>query len=301
MLVAKDPVLTIKFDGGDASRHAVDMRLLGRSMMGFDRIISDGTIFMMTQRLPRRGERARLIVKAQQPYVGTVSIFTTIQEVFGVLGLGWPLFTETQGQNIWEWVKFVLEYCSGNKKGAENSLNAIMQMNRENLLARDRSEARMISLLEKQTDEVGRARTEMYRLADRLVVPAIHASAPIGPSARSVELFTETSPRLIVDEPMADAIRAKGELEVSDLMLMSVTADGWIYHSRILNVRHPEAPGRFLSAKVRDPLGEVDGNVYADAARDKATIMVKAKIARRGQSIECIYIMDYVERVDAPG
>jgi hypothetical protein len=76
-----------------------------------------------------------------------------------------------------------------------------------------------------------------------------------------------------------------------------LTADGWTYHSRLLNVHHPERPGRFISAKVRDPLGEEDGNVYADAARDKATIVVQGKVARRAGEIEKIYIMDYERRM----
>lgn len=164
-------------------------------------------------------------------------------------------------------------------------------MDHDNLSARDKSEERTVNALD-------RARSDAMALAGRLAFAAINATAPVRPSARSLAFSTDASPKLVVDEAMADAIRAKGELEVSDLQTTTLTAYGWTYHSRLLNVHHPERPGKFISAKVRDPLGEVDGNVYADAARDKATITVQAKIARRAGEIDGIYIMDFGERRD---
>lgn len=286
-----DPHISIKFEGGDADQHAVDMKLLGRSLIGFDRIISDGVIFLMEGRQPKRGERAPLIVKAQQPIQGSQEIVSVLQEHIGHLALGWTVFKDSGGEIIWEWVKFVLEYTAGNKSKSDKALDAVLQMNRDNLAARDRSEERTVKALD-------RARADAMELAHRLAFAAIGSVAPVGPSTRSVTFSTSKSAKQIVDEPMADAIRAKGDLEVSELMTLTLVTDGWTYHSRVLSVHHPEKPGRFISAKVRDPLGEVDGNVYADAARDKATIVVQGKIARRAGEIDGIYIMDYGARRD---
>jgi hypothetical protein len=290
-MMVEEPRLTIKFEGGDANAHSVDMRLLGRSLIGFDRIISSGVILMSERRLPRRGERAHLIVKAQEPRVGSHEIVSQLQANYGLLPLGWKIFQESGGEIIWHWVKFVLEFY-GKRKDADKTLDALMETQRIHLAARDKSEERFVAVIEN-------SRRDAMQLVEKLYLASINASAAVGPSARSFALFTNHSPRFVVDEPMADAIRSKGELEVGDLQTLSLKADGWVYHSRLLNVAHPEESGRFVYAKVRDPAGEIDGNVYANAGRDKAAIQVKAKIARRGGEIESIYIMDYCGEIDS--
>ncbi len=289
--MAKEPQLTIKFDGGDADQHAVDMRLLGRSLVGFDKIISSGVILIMERRPPRRRERARLIIKAQEPRIGSHEIPFQLQDKYGFLALGWQLFYDTNGKIIWYWVKFVLEHFVVRKKESEMTLDMIIEIQKLHLDARDKSEDRLVS-------ELAYWRRDAMQQVDKLSSAAIDASCAVGPSTRSVSLLSDASLEFVVDEPMADAIKARGELEVGDLQVLSLRADGWIYHSRLLNVAHPERPGRFIYAKVRDPLGETDGNVYADAARDKAIIQVQAKIARRGREIESIYIMDFCEKTD---
>ena len=49
----EDAQIRIKYDGLDADRHEVDMRLFGRSLIGIDKIISDQIIFLTENRLPR--------------------------------------------------------------------------------------------------------------------------------------------------------------------------------------------------------------------------------------------------------
>ena len=96
---------------------------------------------------------------------------------------------------------------------------------------------------------------------------------------------------------MADAIRSKGELEVGDLQEMQLTLDGFVHHTRRLNVENPYEPGHFLYADVKDPLFDDVPNVYTDAANRKATISVMAKPAFRTGKLERIYIMDYRSEV----
>jgi hypothetical protein len=287
----EDPSIIIKFEGGDADRHLLDMRLLGRSYVGLDRIVSAGVILLSEGRAPRRGERAALIVKAKEPKTGSVETITTLQEQAGMLGLGWQIFKDSGGEIVCEWLKFVLEYWAGNKDKSDKALEAMLQLNRDHLAARDKADERNVAALKDIT-------MQALDIVKTLGRAANEAVAPIGPSARSGTIRTAHGHPFAVDEPMADAIRAKGEVEVSELQELVLTADGWTYHSRLLNVHHPERPGRFISAKVRDPLGEVDGNVYADAARDKATVVVQGKIARRAGEIEGIYIMDFGSRRD---
>lgn len=282
--------LIIKFDGGDADTHAVGMRALGRSLIGFDRLISDGIILVAARRLPKRGERAPVVIKAQEPRPGSHEIYAFIQEHSDELLLGVKILGDSSGNFIWEWTSCVLEYFGGRKMESQKHLDAILKLNAAHLAARDKSEERMLA-------EQDKWRNLLVRLIEREGRPAIEAVSAIGPSVRKLTLSTPTSQKTIIDEPMADAVRAKGEVEVSDLRTMSLKADGWIYHSRTLSVEHPDHNGKYISAKVRDPIGEEEPNVYADAARNKATITVQAKTAHRDAVLDSIYIMDFVGTV----
>jgi hypothetical protein len=296
------PSFDIKYDGGDADDHAIDMRLLGASLQGFERIISDGIVVLTTRRLPKRGERAYLRVKAQESVQGSHSVPSIIAENAGLLQLGWSFFNLSGPEFVSKWVEIVLTYWSGKKDLSEKLLDSLMETQRLNLAARGESEMRNLASRDESErrwhEENAEWRKAFLTLALRSQPAAQNAVAPVGPSVRQVSLLADACPPIEIDEADADAIRSKGELDVSDLQTVILTADGWIYHSRLLNVHHPEKPGKYIQAKVRDPLGEVDGNVYADAAMDRATIMVQAKLARRGDELESIYIMDYVRRYD---
>lgn len=60
-----DPDIRIKYDGGDADHGSIDMRHLGRSLQGADKIISDGLIVFIHARPPKRGERAPVSAKVR--------------------------------------------------------------------------------------------------------------------------------------------------------------------------------------------------------------------------------------------
>lgn len=57
------------------------------------------------------------------------------------------------------------------------------------------------------------------------------------------KLNGSSAPTLLVDLPTADAIRAKGELEVTELRTIRLRVDGFVHHNKKLNVENPEKPG----------------------------------------------------------
>jgi hypothetical protein len=52
-----DPDIRIKYEGGDANNGSIDMRQLGRSLQGADKIISDGLIVFIHNRPPSPARR----------------------------------------------------------------------------------------------------------------------------------------------------------------------------------------------------------------------------------------------------
>lgn len=286
-----DANMLMKYEGGDADQHAVDMRLLGRSLQGFDRIISDGVVFFIERRAPKRRERAIVIVKAKEPQIGSNEIVSFLQAAPGILPFAWTVLTDGSSNFIWRWVSFVLSYFGGRKKDAEIHLDALMQILKDSSAERQQSQDQWMA-------HEAVWRDKLFAHLDRLVGPAIQAVAPVGPSVRSAGFSAGTAPLITVDEAMADAIRSKGELDVGDLQEMTLRLDGFVHHTRRLNVENPEEPGQFLYADVKDPLFDEVPNVYTEAANRKATITVQAKQAHRAGKLERIYIMDFGCEID---
>jgi hypothetical protein len=281
-----EPQFLIKFDGGDAKQHASDMRLLGRSLIGFDRIISDGIVVVLNRRQPKRGERAHLIVKAKEPRAGSQDIWAMVQDISTQLPLGAAIVSDIGPEYIWRWVSFVLEWYAGRKKKANEHLEAILELQRINESGRAASEERFLA-------EIGKTREQLITLVEKLARPAAQAVALVGPSVGTVAFSSGSFEPTVVDVPMAETIRAKGLVELTDLQTLDLTLDGFSHHNRRLNVAHPSEPGRFIWADVRDPIFDTVPNVYTDAANRKATIRVEARLAYRDESLEKIYIMNF--------
>jgi hypothetical protein len=284
------PIIRVRYDGGDADHHTIDMRLLGESLIGVDRIVSDGLIVITHRRVPKRGERAPLLLKAKEPVRGSVDLLGYLQEASGLLPLGLPFIAQYGADLIWDWFKGVIAYFGGRRDLAETCMEAIIDLNRQHLAARDASEQR--------THEERRLYLDaLMQTMQRLGPAAAQTVAPIGPSARRLGVTTNDKPEIEIDEPLADALREHGEVEIGDLQEFLLRTDGFTFHTRKLSVEHPERGG-YLLADVQDPIFEEASNPYTLAAEKKAMIRVKAKPGYRSGRLEKLYIMDFGGVID---
>ena len=283
--------LKIKYEGGDADNHFVEMRAFGNSMLGFERIISDGLIFLGEDRLPKRGERHALVVRAHEPVIGSSEIPVYLTQAAGLLPFAWWLMQTGAAEAVSYFTKFVFTHLSGRNSEASEAMNAMIAMRA--LEAKERLAAN-----EQWLAHEAEWRDQLFLLANRLALPAIRAVAPVGPSVDQFKLNGSAAPTLLVDLPTADAIRAKGELEVTELKTMRLRVDGFVHHNKKLNVENPEKARGYITADVRDPIFEQVPNVYTEAAANKSEIVVQAKLGYRAGILERIYIMDNGERID---
>lgn len=286
-----DADIVIKYEGGDADRHLVEMRALGNSMLGFERIISDGLIFLGENRLPKRGERHTLVVRAREPIVGSSEIPIILTQATGLLPFAWWLMETGAAEAVSYFATYVFTKLSGRNGEAETALDAMVRM--REIEAQERATSQQQWL-----DHEAGWRDQLFTLTNRLAVAAIRAVTPVGPSVDHFKLNGSAAPSLLVDLPTADAIRAKGELEVTDLRPIDLRVDGFVHHSKKLNVENPDIPGAYISADVRDPIFEHVPNVYTEAAATQATIRVQAKLGYRAGLLERIYIMDHGDRIE---
>ena len=283
--------LIIKFDGGDAAHHSVEMRALGLSLIGFERIVSDGLIFMGHNRLPKRRERHQLVVKAREPARGSTEIPFDIAQSVSLLPLGWWLLQTGAGEIVSHWMAFVFARLSGRRDEEQVALDALLKSREQELAAKAESEQRWL-------EHEAEWRDQLFALANRLANPAIQAVTPVGPSVDSVKVQGSAVSPFLIDLATADAIRAKGDLEVTSLKEIELRLDGFVHHTKKLNVENPERPGTFISADVRDPAFEAVPNAYTETANVKGVLRVKAKLGYRAGALEKIYILDHSGRLD---
>ncbi len=86
-----NPDILISYDGGDASRNAIDAKLYGQSLQGLDRMVSDILIIITEERLPKRGDRAGLVLKVKEPEAGSYTNPAFFQELSDALAVGVPV------------------------------------------------------------------------------------------------------------------------------------------------------------------------------------------------------------------
>ena len=218
-----EPVIRLTYDGGDAAANAIDMRLLGLSLQGADRITSDGLILLLHQRSPKRRERAPLIIKVREPEAGSWSVPGFLQDAAWLLALGYQMLPDITSEYLKEWWQAVKARFTGNRSDVDLAVEAMLVMNREHLAARDAAELRshdremvMLSMIH-----------ETLALQQR---PLEHFAAPIGPSVGSATLATGKSQPVSISSADADAIREMGELTWEPLAEIVLKTDGFRFH-----------------------------------------------------------------------
>lgn len=269
----------IKFEGFDADRHMIDMRRLGKSLIGFDRVISEGLIGISEGRLPKQREKFPLVIKAKEPKSGSVEILSQLAPSLSFLPLVQEVFITGGAEVIWRWLSWVFLMAGGRKSAAEPHFQELMKLTRELNESRDKNDEQM---------------REFYlELLDRLPGFAKEAIEPVGPSCDKVTIGPSGgSGSTIIDVATADAVRSKEELVVGEMSSFRVKADGFIIHNRQLKIENPEEGQKYLTAEVRDPIFDSMPNIYSEAAANNAFLDVEAKPTYKNGQLHKLHIMD---------
>ena len=230
-------------------------------------------------RTPRRGERFDLVLSAKEPKAGSYELWAILKDMPWLLPVVQEFVVSGGVDAIYRFSSFVFSQLGGRKGDAQMHLNAMLELNRQHLEARN------------QSDQEWRA--TLLEVVDRLAPAARQAVKPMGNSASEMTLEHQERRLLTkIDEPMADAIRSKEDDEVGDMEEMRLKVDGIIHHSRQLKIISPENEKKFITAEVRDPVFDQVPNVYSEAAANKGEVTVKVKPVYRNSELLKVYIMD---------
>ncbi len=283
-----DSGFALKYDGLDTRNHVIEMRRFGEALIGTDKVVNFGLVALLEYRMPKRGERFPLVIKAKEPKEGSVELVAFVQPVVAsILPLVPEIIYNGAGEIIWRWISWVLNMTGGREKEAGPHFKALMTLTKE--------------IHRGHLESEDKTRDFMLEVLDRVKPGAKGMVAPIGMSAdeliiRGSENET-TEFKTLIDVPMANAIRSKDKLIVGDMEKMDVKVDGLIHHNKQLKIEHPDIPGKYITAIVKDPMFEESDNVYTKAVATKGTLEISVKPSRKVDgTLHALYIMDAISK-----
>lgn len=268
--------LALIFDGRETDDHVIDARQLGNSLIGLDKAVASAAFVMVHGRLPHGRERVvDIYVAAKSPEEGSVSLPTIIGNVPWILPLAGEIIASYGVDFIRNFLSWLLLFRGGRKSEAQVYMDAMIDVLKENNRSHEASnEAWQRTLLS---------------LADKLAPAAKQIVDPVGRTA-SVLRLGDKDTGAAIDEPTADAIRSKEELEVTDKEVLRATIDGLIRRSRTLKLIMED--GSYQTAEVRDPTFDVEPNIYIDALAHGTAMDLTVRKALRSGKLYKVYVLE---------
>lgn len=264
--------LSIRYEGGDADDHSIDLNQLGQSLQGLARVLAVSAHFATTGKYNKQFDTLSVKVVAKpvdehhcyEVSATLVKVFTS-SELWS--GLGTALFMAVVG------------YVFNRRKEEElKHLSAALQ---QSIGQQGETQARLLATIEK--------------LADALQPSVRQALAPVGQSVASINLrpaSNETPPVVLDGETKALAMAAK-ENSFTDAMVLAGVITELDMISGNCKVTLESDPDTRFSAVVTDPTVTRPGNRYATAMTNITTVKLtlKAEVDPEGGFVK-LYISD---------
>lgn len=174
---------------------------------------------------------------------------------------------------------------SGKSDVAEKAIEALMDLQREHLAARDAGDQRNHELLMAQHLTIRETLAMQGRAIEQF-------ATPVGQSVDRVSIYPVGSATKLLTADDAEAIRESLKVEWQPINEMVLRTDGFRFHTSALSVENPERDG-FLMARVHDPKFLDEENVYTEAAQRRSAIAVLARKGYRGSDLAAIEILEF--------
>ena len=278
----------VRYEGGDAEQHVLDMRQLGESLIGIERLINTGLYVLEHGERPGHGRVLKSVVRVSTPRPGSLEFIPDL--LAGV----YPLLSESIVQRhigaiLRQLVKIPLLAMGGLEHEAQGRTDDLLE---KVLAASERTAERA-----DRADE--RRHREQMKVYDLISHPwaydaARNAVSPVGKGCDCMHISDDETSDTITPM-MAEAIRTRGSVKIGEPRELSVLVDGFIHRTRQLRVVHPDMPDRLVTAYVRDPAFDVTPNIYTEAASSRKRLQVHARDLRKGDRLVALEIMKQVD------
>jgi len=208
-----------------------------------------------------------------------------------MLPLGYSIAQDLTAEFVKQWWEAVKARFSGKPSDVDRATDAMLQLNREHLAARDAEAARSHER-EMQTLSIIR---ETLSLQQR---PLEQFVAPVGLSVGSATFRPGRALPVIFGTQEANVIRELGDLTWEPLAEIVLRTDGFRFHTGGLSIENPERTG-FLMARVHDPRFDEAQNPYTEAANRRSEIVVLARRGYKNGELVKIDIVDFIREIAA--
>lgn len=263
---------SIRYEGGDAQAHHIDLNQLGVSLQGMARVLAVSAHFAETGKYNKQFDAlsVRVVANPVQEH-HCYEISATIQQIIGSKelwsGLGTAIFVGVVG------------YVFNRRKGEE---------------MKHLSEALKQSLGQ-QADMQGKLLATIEKLADALQPSVRQALAPVGQSVESINIRRQgdQTPAVILDRETKELASANKENTITDARQYSGIISELDMLTGTCKVALESDPDIRISAAITDPVGQRPGNPYAAAMLHLSPIrfIAKSEIDQEGTIIK-LYISD---------
>ncbi len=196
------PILTIRYEGGLADSHQLNLRHLGRSLIGIERLITIGLFALDRGRAPRRREHLSNLpfeIRASAPKRGSVGI-----ELF-LVNLAGDILAIIASKVILSLIGGLVSRAAGKEKDARSHFEKVelerIRLDRERI-ERDR---------EWESHRHAEVMKHYELMEQRVQVLVKEAVSPVGHSCEAMLFLNGTNGRqsFQVDFEMVRAIRAR--------------------------------------------------------------------------------------------
>lgn len=282
MEVPGEPFL-LSYDGRDADQHTADALYIGQSIQGTARLYNSiiGWHFHGRILTPALQD---IRVHVGPPKDGSLLYMIYLMMVHGKMAVYPEVFFELAQFLLPAFVKALIAKRSGQEKVVEKMADAMLEMyQRHDEFAKQvhsdhvRTQDKLLGVIE--------------ALADANRRPLADMSAPVGRTVKQVEHFKNLPQPVVVDEPIAEALRAPegavvGELEKYAGKLVAVDT---VTGACKLLLNDSTKP---IKGKITDPALSLPENVYTHALDTQSHVTVTAKPVSKNGKVSTLYVSD---------
>lgn len=277
--------ILLKLSGLDADKHLIPARDLAKTLEGLDRI---ATLFLVAV---ERGDVARRMpptdmvsLEVRAPRAGSIEVGMVAQAMAVAMPFVGDFSAAVRARLVEHFTSHVLLFFGGRRAAADEHMDKILDILQEQL--RTQGEDRQREREAVYTDREGeRAHLErvLRAQAEMMKPDAVKVVTPLGRSCSSIQFGDQEDGDLELDEATAEAVRAKQQLVVSDVLDMDFDVDGLSLSKKALMVADPERPSKKVPAYIVDPTFdplEARDNPYESAVRERRRIRLTGRVTR---------------------
>jgi hypothetical protein len=294
--------IEISYKGSDADIHIVNAQALGESIIGVSKLYTAVAHYCSYGLVPERSYKKRYTCYVAPPKEGSYEYLILI----AALGQEGNLYSEIYKEalsylfsNVISSVKKIWTRKSETEivvKELTKSLKDQAKINAE-------LNTQLINALIKESDKSASQFDKLANLQEKLIetIPQLadatrnHGKqlvSPVGKTCKTITQFSNSNNPIVIDEPEAEAIRSKSELEIEDSQSFNceeITEVNVTTGHCILRVKGFDYP---ITGKINDPVIGQCNNVYTRALNNKTSFKFDAKPVKRDGVIHRLYISD---------